>query len=127
MPGACSAEPHSTAVGDNRGRGQASRYTCAVQDKRVNPWLSRGMGGLDGGKGPPVVCLEVDMAGTPMKSALLPSSCPMSAAAMAPSTAPSPRIVPGMITAVTPNTTCSSHNGTSDEEEDLHIIPAIKG
>lgn len=62
------------------------------------------------------------MAGTPMKSALLPSSCPMSAAAMAPSTAPSPRIVPGMITAVTPNTTCSSDSqrpaGISEEQEE---------
>lgn len=39
------------------------------------------------------------------------SSCPMSAAAIAPSTAPSPSTQPGMMTAVTPNTTCARAPG----------------
>lgn len=52
-------------------------------------------------------CLVVAMEGTPMCSVPPASSCPMSAAAIAPSTAPSPSTQPGMITAVTPNTTCA--------------------
>ena len=54
----------------------------------------------------PASCLVVPMAGTPMNRVFPASSWPMSAAAIAPTTAPLPRMLPGMMTAVTPKMTC---------------------